>query len=110
MPSRQSIAGGTGPREINQMVDAIWPNDAGRPVASPEIVIGTAKERATTTYEAKPAVSTIHENNRKLLHSISDLNDQSLKALRLLVGEQQMQYAELPGDSSTPIAGLSYLG
>ena len=51
------------------------------------------------TYEAKRAVSEIHRNNWKLLHTISDQSDQSLRAFRQLVGEKQMEYAELPGDN-----------
>jgi len=52
------------------------------------------------TYEAKEAVRQIHENNWRLLHTISDLSDKSLKAFRQLVGEKQLENAAFPGDSS----------
>jgi len=45
------------------------------------------------TYEAKEAVRQIHENNWRLLHTISDLSDKSLKAFRQLVGERQLENA-----------------
>jgi hypothetical protein len=63
------------------MIRAIWPKDAGRPVPPPPIVPGITKKRIPMTYEAKQAVREIHEINWKLLHTISDLSDPSLKAL-----------------------------
>jgi hypothetical protein len=87
-----------GPLEINQMIHAIWQKDAGRPVAPPEVVIGTSKKRVPMTHEAKATFREIHSNNWRIIHAIADMSDQSLKAFRQLLGEEQMSGAERPGD------------
>jgi hypothetical protein len=86
-----------GSPEINRMIHAIWPKDAGRPVLPPAIAPGIATKRVPVTHEAKHAFRQIHEGSWRLIHSISDMSDQSLKAFRQLVSDEQLALAERPG-------------
>jgi hypothetical protein len=70
------------PLEINQMIHAIWPKDAGRLIVAPPAVQGVAKKRVQMTREAKHAIYEVHEHLYKISRTISDLSDQSLKAFR----------------------------
>ena len=50
-----------GPLEVNQMIHAIRPKDAGRPIEAPRVAPGITKKRVPMTYEAQQVVREIHE-------------------------------------------------
>jgi hypothetical protein len=69
------------PSEITQMIDDIWPNEAGGRVKRAPLVRGGPKRKPPMTYESKQALSECVDYVFKLAYRLSALQDPSLKAL-----------------------------
>lgn len=66
--------------EITRMVHAIWPEQAGRPVARAKPVTGIKKRRIPMSYEAKNALSACAMPAYTIKGKIDDLDEKDLKS------------------------------
>ena len=82
-----------GPLEINKIVHAIWPKDAGKQVSRLPAVPGVTKRRVPMTREAKSAIYEIRSGTWELTRTIHELSDASLKAFRQQALDEQMKNA-----------------
>ena len=69
------------PGEITQMINDIWPTQAGSRVKRAPLVRGGPKRKPPMTYESKQALSECVDYVFKLAYRLSALQDPSLKAL-----------------------------
>jgi hypothetical protein len=93
-----------GTLEINKIIHAIWPKDAGQPVERQPVISGVSKRRAPMTRDAEHAIREIQSSVWKYEHLIEELSDTSLKAFRQEALHKQREHgADAEGQMTSGI-------
>lgn len=66
--------------DVTRIVDAIWPEQAGRPVVRPPLAQGAAKRRLPLTHPARRALSTIQGSVAEISIRLEALSEKDLRS------------------------------